>query len=414
MLRRKKSAVVVPERQRLEILYNRYRSEYEDALHKMFRKIRKVLIKTGINFNIKYRLKSFESYFNKIIRLRRDEIDPISMHDLLGLRIIVPFLEDVQAVEDVVEKNFLLLEVDYKGKKNSFREFSYDSVHLSVAVPEHYLKNNLPYVAKCCEIQVRTILQDAWAEVEHELVYKADFSALNDPLKRKLASLNASLTLSDIIFQEIRDYQKTIISKRQKRHERFFSKANKENHSSLISHVAPQQFSDLTDDIKKSADRSKQSVEKQIAAALEAHSNKHYKQAARLYSKILRQKIEPKIRSLIYNHRGMVYFIESDYDQSISDFSQAIKYDEQNVMALNNRGLAYRMTHQFNLALKDFERSLQKNPFQHETYHLRALTYVDIDDLSKALEDCEKTLNIKPDFEAAKHLKEMIRSEIGF
>ncbi len=64
MLYRKKYAKPVPERQRLELLYSRYRSVYEDALNKTYRKVRKLLIKSGINFNIKYRLKSFESYFD--------------------------------------------------------------------------------------------------------------------------------------------------------------------------------------------------------------------------------------------------------------------------------------------------------------------------------------------------------------
>ncbi len=63
---------------------------------------------------------------------------------------------------------------------------------------------------RVCEIQLRTILQDAWAEVEHELVYKSDISLPNQSIRRKLASLNATLTLSDLIFQEIRDYQKEI------------------------------------------------------------------------------------------------------------------------------------------------------------------------------------------------------------
>lgn len=414
MLRRKKSAAVIPERQRLEILYNRYRSEYEDALHKTFRKLRKVLIKTGINFNIKYRFKSFESYFNKIIRLRRDEFDPISLSDLLGLRIIVPFLEDVQLVEEIFARDFEVLETEHKGEKNSFREFSYDSVHLLVSVPGRNIKNTIPYAIKCCEIQIRTILQDAWAEVEHELVYKANFSILNEPLKRKLASLNASLALSDIIFQEIRDYQKTIAQRRQKRHDSFIKKAHKGNGPSLINKVETAQLPELENTEALSYGKTKKSLEKQISEALEAHSNKNYKQATKLYSKILRYKLTPKIRSVIYNHRGMVYFIRSDYNHSINDFSQSIKYDAQNVMALNNRGLAFRMTHQYNLALQDFESSIRTNPFQHETYHLRALTYFDIDDLSKALEDCEKTLNIKPDFEPTKHLKEIIRSDLGF
>jgi putative GTP pyrophosphokinase len=72
-----------------------------------------------------------------------------------------------------------------------------------LALPDD-LANGLSFLdPPVCEVQVRTILQDAWAEVEHELVYKAEFTPFDEPMKRKLAALNANLTLSDMLFQEI-------------------------------------------------------------------------------------------------------------------------------------------------------------------------------------------------------------------
>jgi putative GTP pyrophosphokinase len=38
-------------------------------------------------------------------------------------------------------------------------------------------------------VQLRTILQDAWAEVEHELIYKSDIKLPNASIRRKLAAL---------------------------------------------------------------------------------------------------------------------------------------------------------------------------------------------------------------------------------
>ena len=77
-----------------------------------------------------------------------------------------------------------------------------------------------------CEIQIRTILQDAWAEVEHELVYKSEFSPFDLPLRRKLASTNASLSLADIIFQEIRDYQTKLQREVDERRASFYEQAD--------------------------------------------------------------------------------------------------------------------------------------------------------------------------------------------
>ena len=178
--------------------------------------------------------------------------------------------------------------------------------------------------------------------------------------------------------------------------------------------VDKQQYQETDSNIVPGPTPPKNDLEKQIFLALEAHSQKNYKQAVKLYSKILPYKLKPQIRAIIYNHRGMAHFICSDYEKSIQDFTRAFEYDPQNPNIINNRGLAYRMIHQYNKALPDFEHSIKINPFQHETYHMRALTYFDIDDLSKAFEDCEKTLDIKPEFEPAKRLKEVITSQMGF
>jgi hypothetical protein len=78
-----------------------------------------------------------------------------------------------------------------------------------------------------CEIQLCTTLQDAWSEVEHELIYKKDFSPFDEPMKRKVAALNANLTLSGTLFQEIRDYQRKLQMELHKRRESFMYKVQK-------------------------------------------------------------------------------------------------------------------------------------------------------------------------------------------
>ena len=76
------------------------------------------------------------------------------------------------------------------------------------------------------EVQVRTILQDAWAEVEHELIYKSHFRFPNsDSIRKKLAAVNASLSLADMIFQEIRDAQKEMARWGQERFQAMLDKA---------------------------------------------------------------------------------------------------------------------------------------------------------------------------------------------
>ena len=407
--------IAIPERERLNLIYDKYRNEYENALKRMHRKLRKVLLKTDINFNIKFRLKSFDSYFNKVLRLRKEALTPVAINDLIGLRVIVPFLEDVDDVQDLIKENFNVAEIEYKGADNSFREFGYSSVHILVHLPQGSIENTIPYVRKTCEIQLRTILQDAWAEVEHELVYKSNISILNGSIKRKLASLNASLTLSDIIFQEIRDYQKSIAQWQERKQNHFLEKIQDVQDISILSRVETPQVAPPADpEIVLGTLKPKNELESLIFDALEAHSNDKIDLALNIYSKILRMKLNPKIRSIIYNHRGMAHFVQSEYEKAVKDFSRAIDFDPQNVKAFNNRGLSFRMLHQYDRALLDFETSLEMDPYQYETYHMRALTYFDMDDLARALDDCEKALSLKKDFAPARHLRRLVSSKLGF
>ncbi len=400
----------ISERQRLAILYERYRHDYENNLNRLHRQLRKLLVKTEINFNIKYRLKSFDSYFQKLIRYRQKKINPIVINDLIGLRIICPFLEDIERVEALIRNHFNVIEIEHKRAGKPVNEFSYESIHLTLELPEDQFKGFIPYSGRTCEVQLRTILQDAWAEVEHELIYKANFTMLNEPIKRKLASLNATLTLSDIIFQEIRDYQKAIKTLREKCDLTMTQKILLPN-GSIIPGNGHESYQDFE---LPSAIISKSSIEKQLFEALEAHSKQQFGKAIQIYSQILKQKLKPTIRSIVYNHRGMAYFVQGDYDKAIKDFSQAYKFDAQNLRALNNRGLAYRMQKRYDLALQDFTHSLEVDAYQHEGYHMRALTYFDLQDFPKALNDCNRALNLKPDYQPAQALKKLIISKMSF
>jgi putative GTP pyrophosphokinase len=196
----------IPSRAKTKRLYDRYRPQYERAQAIISRKIRRLLSDQGFNVITRFRFKTFDSYFNKVLKFYHEDRQPLLIQDLIGVRVVASFLGDLDIIKDIICQNFDILEVDTKGSKHTFREFGYDSIHLQVKLPNDIVTHQIPYTDLVCEIQLRTKLQDAWAEVEHEVIYKSDSSLLNEQLKRKLASLNASLTLSDIIFQEIRDY----------------------------------------------------------------------------------------------------------------------------------------------------------------------------------------------------------------
>ncbi len=412
-MRIKSSGPIYPDRERAMILYEARRPLYEETLQSLYRRVRRLLENSGFTPSIKYRVKRFEAYYEK---LRRPAVQgktktAAAISDMLGLRIICPFLEDIETIRELIATNFEVTEVDRKASRHSFREFGYDSMHLLVKLDKNVLKRALPGTRRVCEVQLRTILQDAWAEVEHELVYKSDISIPNESIRRKLASLNATLTLSDLIFQEIRDYQKAIRQRGRRRQEKI---------SETLDLLDILTISQRAEDASKEpfieamdSSPSSSQLERTMLQALDAHSNHDLETAINLYGKLLRMHLTRDIRSLVYNHRGMAYFAGEEIAKATSDFSNAIRFNPENSRGYFNRGLCHRITRKYDKALSDFDTALSIDPLSPETYYNRAQTYHEMELYCKALHDCEKTLELSPGHQAADELARALKERLA-
>lgn len=386
--------------------YAALRPAYEKALQGIFVTVRSLLEQHGLTPTIKSRVKRFEDYYEKLLRNARKKKRVPVITDLLGLRIICPFLEDVDRVEHLLMDHFEVVETVRKAAGHSFREFGYDSVHLLVRLENPEIETALPHTRRVCEIQLRTILQDAWAEVEHELVYKSRLAWPNESIRRKLAALNATLTLSDLTFQEIRDYQKEVMALGRKR------RSALESAISLPVLDWPETAEAPPASQKPLLPASHGSpLEKAMLEALEAHSRHRFERAVELYTDILGMRLSRKIRSLIYNHRGMAQFSLSRSAEALKDFSRAISNDRENVRAYCNRGLVRRLAKRLGQALEDYDRALAIDPAFADSWLGRAQTWLEMEFPDRALADCEKALEINPGHAAAKGLDKKIRRD---
>lgn len=396
----------------LERLYQQVRPACEASLQGLQQQMRKLLEQHGFTPTVKYRVKRFSAYFAKWQRSLSAKSAPheTRLSDFLGLRIVCPFLSDIDAIEHLVHEHFPVIEVERKGIQHSFREFGYDSVHLLIRHPLDQVDEQLPGIQPVCEIQLRTILQEAWAEVEHELVYKSDIDLPNESIRRKLASLNATLTLSDLIFQELRDFQQEL---RERGRRRRASVCRDRDASvmdgllestpgagSTILRLGPVPTT-LTSDL-----------EKMMFKALEVHSNHDFLAAIDLYGRLLGMKLKKRVRALVYNHRGMAYFALGETRKALKDFDRAVHFEPDNVRGLCNRGLCYRIQRQFDRALVDFDRALCLDRDQAESYFSRAQCYYEMGLFDQALEDCRETLKRDPDHQPARHLRALIHRSI--
>jgi len=414
--------IEVPNKEELSKKYKTRMLVYEKILSDLALMLEKDLYRNSIKASVKHRVKSFDSYFKKLLvrlreRQRTGKDEPIT--DLMGIRIVCPFLENIQEVESLVRKEYLVVEVEKKGNGHSVREFGYESTHLLITVPKEIITEEttrdlpepLPEEELFCEIQIRTILQDAWAEVEHELVYKAEFTPFDKPLKRKLAALNANLTLSDIIFQEIREYQRQLQRELKRRRHTFFSTVSDRTEALLP--TLPEGGAEKTseEDNDSLITGAGNTMDELLLRGLLAHNNGDYSKAIRIYTKLLDLDVM-EMKSLVFVHRGMAYFAESNYQEAAMDFSRSIEQDRNNARTYYLRGITNRMMEEYGEALKDFNIAVSIDPFQFDFLYARAQVYFHMGDYPAGLKDCEKALNLNPLSKEAGEFMKVIRKKM--
>lgn len=119
-------------------------------------------------FNLKYRkeLESKETPYEI-----KDHIS-----DLIGLRIVCLYEDDIDKIKDVLDRHFEVIDVTDKISQIEQTEgsFGYKGLHLDLKLgterremPEYKAFIDLNF-----EIQIRTIVQDSWSVLDHKIKYK--------------------------------------------------------------------------------------------------------------------------------------------------------------------------------------------------------------------------------------------------
>lgn len=185
---------------RMRETYMRMQDDLTDILNTM-------LTREGIAIsNLSIRIKQKEALRRKILyKQKYQTLEDIT--DVIGCRIITLFEDDVERVFALVQREFEVVEVvDHRRKMQEMTEFGYNSLHVVVRFSPVRLQltEYAAYANVKFEIQLRSALQHAWAEVEHGLGYKNEYEVPR-AVRRRLSRLSASLELLDEEFMHIRD-----------------------------------------------------------------------------------------------------------------------------------------------------------------------------------------------------------------
>ena len=162
------------------------------------------LIRSEVDIaHIASRAKSLDSFCEKIAR--KNHKNPFNdITDFAGVRIVYLYSTSRSKIESIIEKEFEVIEKVNKVEIDEDK-FGYGALHYLVKIRNTHVGARYDELKnKVCEIQVRTILQDAWAMVAHHLSYKQE-SDVPKELRRKLNALSGLFETADDQFENIRN-----------------------------------------------------------------------------------------------------------------------------------------------------------------------------------------------------------------
>ncbi|MGA8045323.1 MAG: DUF429 domain-containing protein [Dermatophilaceae bacterium] len=196
--------------------YAQLHPRLETATAEYVRFVTAILDDAGINYlTVSGRAKSVASFADKVARTEGGVpvfADPMrEITDQIGLRVITYVPSDVDAVADLLEDQ-TVVHVDRDMGLETAREgrFGYASRHLLISPrpgrSDARSAQDEAIAGLRAQVQIRTVLQHAWAEFEHDIRYKGTVPDEHAPdLDRRFTLAAGLLELADREFSTIRE-----------------------------------------------------------------------------------------------------------------------------------------------------------------------------------------------------------------
>ena len=198
-----------------ELLLGQFRERLpllERVEEQAFQTLAEAIREQGVEINaIEHRVKTEQSLAGKL-ELKGEKYKSVGdITDLVGLRVITFYTDDVDKVAAIVKN---LFKVDWqnsvdKRKLHQLDSFGYNSLHYICSLKS----DDADLAAVKFEIQMRTALQHVWSAIEHDIGYKGAVK-LPPELRRQFSRLAGMLELADDEFSRLRttmtDYRRQL------------------------------------------------------------------------------------------------------------------------------------------------------------------------------------------------------------
>ena len=176
--------------------------------------------------SLKFRIKSRESLEHKLNRKWNKGVEVTKLNfgkeitDVCGIRVLhiyngqFPIIHEEIMKNITIHKEWVLFEQPKAYIWDKEKEIEYQKMGLVVETKDSYY-TSFHYVIKpneesdiCCEIQVRTLFEEAWGEIDHTINYpdKTKSIACAEQIKVMARLVNAGSRLADAIFTSYKEH----------------------------------------------------------------------------------------------------------------------------------------------------------------------------------------------------------------
>jgi ppGpp synthetase/RelA/SpoT-type nucleotidyltranferase len=187
---------------------------YSQAARICSEQTEKLLASNGIRAIVTYRAKRLDRLEAKVRERAKEKNyqSPEDIYedvvDLAGVRIALYFPGDQQEVENLLRQNFKIRKTKrFPSNKKKLKDkifAGYKAVHFRLNLRKEFLGAiDSRYLGARVEIQVASLFMHAWAEVEHDLIYKPLSGNLSDDELSILDELNGLVLAGEIGLQRL-------------------------------------------------------------------------------------------------------------------------------------------------------------------------------------------------------------------
>lgn len=165
------------------------------------------------------RTKTPESLEEKL--QRKQYLNPLKdVTDLAGVRIVCYYEPDIQKISALIKSSFVVHDYGDKLDRLGVDKMGYHGVHFIITLGPKFSGARYDGIIDLkCEIQVRTVLQDAWALISHHLIYK-DEASIPLRIQRDLNNVASLLEIAQGVFDNVRDKREQYLEEIQKKEDK--------------------------------------------------------------------------------------------------------------------------------------------------------------------------------------------------